>query len=95
MQGKSPIRVAAGSMTMVPVTCPQISGAVIDFFLEPLGLEENALPEGLLLSPSLVYAERGLVYAPIVNVGSTEVWVAPPSYYRYSPSSESGKCPRT
>ncbi|KAI2657814.1 Retrovirus-related Pol polyprotein from transposon opus [Labeo rohita] len=70
-------RVGAGTVTMVPVTCPQVSGAVIEFLLELLAPEENALPEGLLLSPSLVYAERGLVYAPIVNVGSTEVWVAP------------------
>lgn len=28
-QGKTPVRVAAGTMTMVPVTCPQVSGAVI------------------------------------------------------------------
>lgn len=55
VQGKTPVRVGAGTVTMVPVTCPQVSGAVIEFLLEPLGPEENALPEGLLLSPSLVY----------------------------------------
>ncbi|KAL1259109.1 hypothetical protein QQF64_009686 [Cirrhinus molitorella] len=77
VQGKTPVRVAAGTMTMIPVTCPQVSGAVVEFLLEPPRSEENTLPEGLLLSPSLVYAERGLVYAPIVNVGSTEIWVAP------------------
>lgn len=76
-QGKVPICVAAGTLTMVPVTCPQVSGAVVEFLLEPLGPEENALPEGLLLSPSVVYAEGGLVFAPIVNVGSVDVWVAP------------------
>lgn len=32
VQGKTPIRVAAGTMTMVPVTCPQVSGAVIVSF---------------------------------------------------------------
>ncbi|KAL1278784.1 hypothetical protein QQF64_025457 [Cirrhinus molitorella] len=77
VQGKTPVRVAAGTMTMIPVTCPQVSGAVVEFLLEPPRSEENTLPEGLLLSPSLVYAERGLVYAPIINVGSTEIWVAP------------------
>ncbi|KAL1277423.1 hypothetical protein QQF64_024096 [Cirrhinus molitorella] len=58
-----------GTMTMIPVTCPQVSGAVVEFLLEPPRSEENTLPEGLLLSPSLVYAGGiGPEYLPSGNI---------------------------
>ncbi|KAF4116527.1 hypothetical protein G5714_004016 [Onychostoma macrolepis] len=60
---------------MVPVTCPQLETA--ELLLEPLGFEDGQLPEGLLVSPTLVFAKKGLLYAPVVNVGCTEVWLSP------------------
>ncbi|KAF4094582.1 hypothetical protein G5714_024697 [Onychostoma macrolepis] len=75
VQGKSPICLGAGALTMVPVTCPQLETA--ELLLEPLGFEDGQLPEGLLVSPTLVFAKKGLLYAPVVNVGCTEVWLSP------------------
>lgn len=75
VQGKLPIRIAAGTLSMVPVTCPQVPP--MDFLLEPLGPLDGCLPEGLLVSPALVHAERGTIYAPVTNVGQSDVWLAP------------------
>lgn len=41
---------------------------------EPL---DSGLPAGLFASPALVQVERGIAYIPIVNVGSTEVFLYP------------------
>lgn len=62
---------------MVPVTCPQLESA--DFLLEPLCFDAEQLPEGLLVSPTLVPAKKGFLYAPVVNVGNTKVWLSPRS----------------
>lgn len=63
---------------MVPVTCPQLpSSSKVEFLLEPLGPDEGTLPEGLLVSPALVKAERGLLYAPVTNVATRDVWITP------------------
>lgn len=75
VQGSLPIRIYAGTLTMVPVTCPQTY--LKEFLLEPLMFEDGCLPEGLLLSPSLVQAELGTLYAPITNVSKTDVWLPP------------------
>ena len=75
VQGKSPVRIGAGALTMVPVTCPQLETA--EFLFEPLGVEDGQLPEGLLVSPTLVLAKRGVLCAPVINVGSTDVWLSP------------------
>ncbi|KAL2095549.1 hypothetical protein ACEWY4_007697 [Coilia grayii] len=60
---------------MVPVSCPQLD--LVDFLLEPPSFEEEQLPEGLLMSPTLVCARKGLLYAPVVNVNKAEVWLSP------------------
>lgn len=75
VQGKAPVCLGPGTLTMVPVTCPQLEAA--EFLLEPLCLEDGQLPEGVLVSPTLVSAKRGLLHAPVVNVGCSEVWLAP------------------
>lgn len=77
VQGRSAVCLGAGSLTLVPVTCPQLEEA--EFLLEPVGFEEEQLPEGLLLSPALVSAKKGLLYAPVVNVSNSAVWL-PPCY---------------
>lgn len=74
VQGKSSICMMAGCLTMVPVTCPQLESA--EFLLEPLSFEEEQLPEGLLVSPTLVTAHKGLLYAPIANVNNIDVWLS-------------------
>lgn len=73
--GKRAVCLEAGALTMVPVTCPQLESA--EFLLEPLDFDEEQLPEGLLVSPTLVPARKGFLYAPVVNVGNTKVWLAP------------------
>ena len=75
VHGQLPVRMEAGTLSMVPVTCPQLDS--VEFLLEPLGFEDGYLPEGLLLSPTLVSARKGVLYAPIVNVGSADVWLPP------------------
>lgn len=73
--GDRPICIPAGTLFMVPVTCPQLPLA--EFLLEPLGPDEGTLPEGLLISPALLHAEYGTLYAPITNVSSLDVWLPP------------------
>ena len=75
VQGSIPVRITAGTLAMVPETCPLLP--LIGFLLEPLGLEDGALPEGLLVSPTLVKAKQGTLYAPITNVSSLDVWLPP------------------
>lgn len=46
VKGKSPLCVAAGTLTMVPVTCPKVpSQQYMEFLVEPLQPEEGVLPE--------------------------------------------------
>lgn len=75
VQGKVPVCLGPGMLTMVPVTCTQLE--IVDFLLEPLCMEDGQLPEGLLVSPTLVSARGGLLHAPVVNVGCSEVWLSP------------------
>ena len=77
VQGTASVCLEAGALTMVPVTCPHLESA--EFLLEPVGLEDEQLPEGLLVSPTLVVAKKGLLYAPVVNVSTMEVWLPPRS----------------
>ncbi|KAL6467387.1 hypothetical protein MHYP_G00251910 [Metynnis hypsauchen] len=75
VQGSLPIRISAGTLALVPVTCPQTY--LTKFLLEPLGPGDGCLPEGLLLSPSLVQVEAGILYAPVTNVSNVDVWLPP------------------
>uniref|UniRef100_A0A3B1IG97 Gypsy retrotransposon integrase-like protein 1 n=1 Tax=Astyanax mexicanus TaxID=7994 RepID=A0A3B1IG97_ASTMX len=75
VQGRKPICVHAGTLSLVPVTCPQLDS--VEFLLEPLDFNYGHLPEGLLLSPAFVSAKKGLLYAPIVNVSGADVWLPP------------------
>ena len=75
VQGRLPICIAAGTLSMIPVTCPQVPPT--QFLLEPLGPLDGCLPEGLLISPAVVHAERGILYTPVTNVGQSDVWLVP------------------
>lgn len=75
IQGKAPICLKADALTMVPVSCPHPE--TVDFLLEPPTFEEEQLPEGLLMSPTLVCARKGLLYAPVVNFNTADVWLPP------------------
>lgn len=78
VQGKNPFCVLAGSIAWVPVTCPKIpSQEQVEFLVEPLEPDTGCLPDGLIMSPSLVVADRGLAYVPITNVGNSDVWLIP------------------
>ncbi|KAL2087111.1 hypothetical protein ACEWY4_018170 [Coilia grayii] len=77
LHGRAPVFLEAGALTLIPVTCPQLDS--VEFLLEPLGFEEELLPEGVLVSPALVSAKKGLLYAPMVNVGTSGTWLPPRS----------------
>lgn len=78
VKGKNPLWVAAGTLIMVPVTCPKVpSQQHMEFLVEPLRPGEGVLPEGLLVSPALVASERGEVHVPVTNVGYDDVWLTP------------------
>ncbi|KAL7850087.1 hypothetical protein SRHO_G00194360 [Serrasalmus rhombeus] len=49
----------------------------VEFLLEPLEFGDGQLPEGLLVSPALVSAKKGLLYALVVNVSKTDVCLPP------------------
>ncbi|MCI4395211.1 hypothetical protein PGIGA_G00177690 [Pangasianodon gigas] len=73
--GRSPVCLGAGTLTIVPVTCPHLESA--EFLLEPFSFEDEQLPEGLLVSSTLVSAKKGLLYAPLFNVSKADVWLPP------------------
>lgn len=76
IQGKTLFRVTAGTLTLVPVPCLKVpSQKQVEFLVEPLGSDDGDLLDGLLVSPSLVLAERGLVYIPVTNVH--QIWLTP------------------
>lgn len=72
--GEWTIRIPGGVLRLVASTCPeQVSGQAVLF--EPL---ESGLPCGLLASPCLVHVIRGTAYIPVVNVGTTDVFLLYP-----------------
>lgn len=60
-------------MKIVAATCSEKYSGPTALF-EPL---DSGLPPGLLGSPALVIAIRGMAYIPILNVGLTEVVLYP------------------
>lgn len=78
VQGKKSFCVPAGTQSYVPVTCPKMPvNTPIDLLIEPLGPDDGFLPEGLLVSPSLVKGEGGEAFVPVTNVGKADVWLTP------------------
>lgn len=78
VKGKTPLCVAAGTLTMVPVTCPKVpSQCHMEFLVESLQPAEGVLPEGLLVSTAVVTSERGELRVPVLNVGYSDVWLTP------------------
>ena len=75
-----PICITAGTLSKVPVTCPQVSP--MKFLIKPLDPLNGYLPEGFLVSPALVHTEKGTLYAPVTNVGQSDVWLAPHKVFR-------------
>lgn len=73
VRGRRACRISGGSMKLVPATCsPQYASGVVLF--EPL---ESGLPSGLLASPALVRVHHGTASIPVVNVGTTDVFLYP------------------
>ena len=75
VHGSYPSSIRAGTLSMVPVSCLQSS--LIDFLLEPLGVEDGNLPEGLLVSRTLVCAEGGGCICAYNYVGVSDIWLSP------------------
>ncbi|KAL6465795.1 hypothetical protein MHYP_G00259280 [Metynnis hypsauchen] len=56
VHGQLPVRIVAGTLSMVAVTCPQLES--VEFLLEPLGLEDGYLPDvGTVQTVSAVLVE--------------------------------------
>ena len=73
-----PFTVPAGSVCFVPAAGPNslcLSKASV--LVEPLGLEEGILPEGLVISNTYVEANNGHLAVPVINVGSSDVRLEP------------------
>ncbi|KAL2088289.1 hypothetical protein ACEWY4_015188 [Coilia grayii] len=70
------LRVPAGCLKFVPVTC-SILGSITSCFLEPLLYGEGRLPSNLLISTALLPVTRGKVNIPVVNVGTEDQWLYP------------------
>lgn len=73
VRGKRAVRIPGGVMKLVASTCPEQFADQGALFEPP----ESGLPAGLLASPCLVQVARGTVYVPVVNVGTTEVFLHP------------------
>ncbi len=73
VRGPREARIPGGAMKLVEATCSDhfSSGVAL---LEP---PEVGLPVGLLISPALVKVIRGMVYVPVVNVGTTDALLFP------------------
>ena len=67
-------RVAANSLHWVSAHCNQVA-AISYAYLEPSSGREGALPDNLLISPSLLTIRDGQVKIPIVNVGVEDRWL--------------------
>lgn len=68
VRGRKPCRVPGGSMKLVAATCSELYSGHPALF-EPT---EKGLPGGLLVSPALVQVSNGVVYIPVVNVGTSD-----------------------
>ncbi|XP_073710120.1 retrovirus-related Pol polyprotein from transposon 412 [Misgurnus anguillicaudatus] len=73
VRGRNRWRIPCSTLRFVTATCAE------QFSCGPVLFEpsESGLPAGLLISPSLVQVSRGTAFVPIVNVGTTDVWLYP------------------
>ena len=75
VRGRRPVHIPGGTLKLVAATCSAHFGAAsTPVLLEPAS---NSLPDGLLISPSLVRVHRGTVFIPVVNVGRTSATLFP------------------
>lgn len=73
VRGPRACRIPGGALRFVVATCAeQLAGTTVMF--EPT---ESGLPEGLLVSPSLVQVIGSSVYVPVVNIGLSDVLLFP------------------
>lgn len=71
VRGRRPCRIPGGMVKFVAATCSEQYVKSTVLFEPP----ESGLPAGLLASPVLVQVTRGTVYLPVVNVGTTDVFL--------------------
>ena len=74
--GGAAVPIPAGHLAWVSARCPRLAAASWPaVLLEPGGAE--GLAPGLLVSRALLPVQHGVVWVPVVNVGETEVSIAP------------------
>lgn len=76
LRGRRTIAVPAGCTKFVPATCSSVFTSTGSALIEPLNAKFG-LPDGLLVSPSLVTVMRGTAYVPVVNAGVSTVFLKP------------------
>ncbi|XP_036001258.1 uncharacterized protein LOC118565232 [Fundulus heteroclitus] len=76
VRGRRPVVVPGGTTKFVPATCSAMLAQAGGALIEPLEVKFG-LPEGLLVSLSLLQVFRGTVYVPVVNVGVCTVTLRP------------------
>lgn len=69
IRGWRPVCIPAGTVKIVPITCPQGRFGPFEY-----GLFE---PAGVLISPAVVTMQRGTAYIPVVNVSITDAMLHP------------------
>lgn len=76
LRGRRAIVVPAGCTKFVPATCSSSFASSGSALIEPLNAKFG-LPDGLLVSPSLVTVVGGTAYVPVINAGVSTVTLKP------------------
>lgn len=74
MKGKDPLWLAAGTLTMVPVTCPKVPLASYGVSSGDITARRGCTIRGPV-SPAEVASERVVVHVPVTNGGYADVWL--------------------
>ena len=78
VRGRRAVYIPGGTVKLVATTCTQKCFPSSHALFEPFTNNDN-LPSGLLVSPTMVTVHRGTAYVPVVNVGTTDTKLYPRS----------------
>lgn len=77
IRGRRPVCIPAGTVKIIPTTCPQGRFGPSDSGLfEPLTVMRS-IPAGVIISPAVVTVHRGTAYVPVLNVGTKDAMLPP------------------
>ncbi|KAK7922290.1 hypothetical protein WMY93_009192 [Mugilogobius chulae] len=77
IRGRRPVCIPAGTVKIVPTTCPQGRfGPSKSGLFEPF-TSMCSLPAGVVISTAMVSVHRGTAYIPVLNVSTTDAMLHP------------------